>query len=415
MINPIGVETARTPSLTPFTGAARTFSRTISISRASVGRDGFDFTVKPSVTETVSLPGPYTPLLPAWMAASSGLVPCETFTGDLVQTLRGPLDIYSDGIGYSQTIHPHWDEALKGYAYPISLAAGVNTIHIEFGGLALKVGFKFLAGGVWLPIAASLLQSYDQPLLGPFDAFALCVSYPLSSTFTVRMWQPVAATIPTVNGGGLETYGIVTTDAVDLARVREYRVTAMSVLCKNVSNVIAKGGTIAAARVPPGYSYKDSAGGAGHYSELAKLTDNAYHGALEQGAYVWWLPATMDELDPHPIGGDRLTTNLKVAGVFGDAAEVLEITVVMVVEFYSPLQIFEKVQGPVLLDSFVRGFAMLEAMPAAMCNPGHESFVERIKSLALTAGKAAGTWALENPEEATGYAVTLLSLLLSLA
>jgi hypothetical protein len=176
----------------------------------------------------------------------------------------------------------------------------------------------------------------------------------------------------------------------------------MSVLASFTGNQFNDGGVIAAARTRASYTFTGQP-----YESLTQLQDHSYNGPIKTGAYAWWLPYSIEELEFRDFFEQTLGTELRMAGIFEDAAGQLKISLAMTVEFYSPLQIFEHEPGPPLTDAFIQAYHALDHFPACTCNPSHSNILKGILSRAAKAAKGGGNFLLKHPEIVTALFAAL--------
>jgi hypothetical protein len=374
--NPLAHPPVRTPSVAPFTGAVRTFVRTLELTRASLGRDEFDIIVDPGLQSTIKLPATSVLSLPVDYTMDGGSAWRPTV--DIHQgaaIMAGTMDIYSDAdpttiLGVNTTAY---DPSFGNF---IDMnGTTTSPMRAQINGHASKYVCWLRIGGVWLENVTSVGGLLVIVPTAAFDgvAFGIIGAADYNGYSVIINPGAGASTVPSLDQ--LNTYDAFTTDAITVGRLSEYRVTAASLLCTYSGNMFNNGGVIAAARTRDGYYYTGSA-----YNSLTQLQDHSYRGALKDGAYVWWLPYDLHELDfksPFsPVG----ETQMRVAGEFSDDSGSLQITLVMTMEFYSPLQIFEHEVGPPLTDEFIRAYHRMDSLPAATCNPSHEDILNVVKS-----------------------------------
>lgn len=175
------------------------------------------------------------------------------------------------------------------------------------------------------------------------------------------------------------SHDLFTLQSTELAHLSEYRVTSLSLLASYAGDEFSDGGVIAAARTRPNFSMQAS----NAYEALTRLQDHVYRGPLKLGAYTWWLPNSIEELDFRARNESPPTTDLRIAGTLAKKSATLQITVSMVVEFYSPLQIFEHLPGVPMDDNYQLLIHYLNTVPAATCNPGHlDNLKKTLQSIA---------------------------------
>ncbi len=397
VVNPGSTDPVRTPSQAPFTGAVRTFTRTFEITRAGVGRDEFQLIVRPSLQRTLILPAisTITPGANNVFDTGDSASVTDFSQGAGYFGLKGLFQVHNVATGDSLgEVVQQYDEVVGPY-WPLTGSA-TTVMAVSLGGASYTQAKVFLRiGGVWTDSATFVpAQSLDVTPGGNFDGLWVGVSGPRQSQGYDLQLRRGAAAASDIAVAPFMTHDVFTTDAVSLSRVSSHRVTALSALASYSGNQFNNGGVIAAARTRAGFAYDDN----NAYQALSKLQDHSYRGPIRDGAYVWWLPYDLDELDFRGALDTPSETELRIAGEFADADGALQVVLTMTVEFYSPLQIFEHEVGPALTDDFVRAYHRIDSMPAATCNPQHTKILRGILNSAGRGAKGAAKTVLSNPE-----------------
>lgn len=401
--NPEAVRPVRTPSQSPFTGAVRNFVRTFELSRADLGKDDFDLVVNPDIRNTLLLPDPNAVIVPAGYAFDGGssfsIAGIASPQGG--QLLTGSLNLIVQGDPTVITNLPTvWEDGFGPYFDLAGTAATGMDVSVSDGMMSLEIWAKI--AGVWTFQKKITPGTTGWVPTGVFDRMAFAARCPnVTHGISINLVQVFGAPVPTITT--TQKYSTFSTDALNLGRVSRYRVTAMSVLVTYAGNMFNNGGVIAAARTRAGYYYDGAP-----YESLTKLQDHVYRGALADGAYVWWLPYNLEEMDFRGPFDSKVETELRVAGVFADSSASLQITVNMNVEFYSPLQIFEHEVGPALTDEFVRAYHKMDTVPAACCNPDHTEVLKKVLSGGKAVARNAIGAVLAHPELAAALLAGLL-------
>jgi hypothetical protein len=388
----------RTPSLSPYTGAVRTFVRTFSLQSKGVN-DPFSIIFQPNAKNSLAISAASAHVLdPAgWTLSDGSGIQIDEFApgSNGFASLYGSLDILDNS---SVNVGEYYDSVDPSGVHIYELAGDpTTTIQAHYSGSGATFSCYAKVVGVWTWVAtSSILSTVASVLIGPiaggFTALYFTVSNATKANGNGLSLLPIAGTDPILQLSS--SYDLFSTDAVQLGRVSTFRVTAASVLASFSGNELENGGTIAAARTRKGYVYDET----DPYTALTKLQDHSYRGVLKLGAYVWWLPYDLEEMDPRPPHHSQNGTELHLAGHFDDANGSLEVTLCMTVEFYSPLQIFEHQPGPPLDDNFVRAYHALDVAEAATCNPKHGSILKKSISKVGKAAKGTSKFLLDNPE-----------------
>ncbi len=401
VVNPISVGPSRSPSLSPYTGAARTFVRTFDVQSSGAG-SAFSFAASANLENCFRIQRAAALTLDAAGWSLTALPTVDQATRWLnFPTLAGNFTVYDSARLATGKLRTAWDSVNELDYVPMSGDA-TTAVSIQVRG-----GFTWYytyarVGGAWVAqgdnkeggtVVVTPAAVFDGIMVTVAGAYGQMLDWTINSS---------AGTTPTL--GVDESYNLFSTDAATIGRVSSYRVTALSILASYSGSTLDNGGTVAAARTRRGFHVE----AANPYQALTKLQDHCYRGTLKEGAYVWWLPYDFSELDPRPPYVYDEGTELHVAGHFDNADASLQVTVCMVVEFYSPLQIFEHEVGPALTDEFVRGYHAMDAIPAATCNPKHDALLKKLVQNAQKGVKKAGNFALSNPEMVAMLASSLL-------
>jgi len=397
--NPWGSRCVRTPSQSPFTGAARMFTRTLTVN-SSGPKSRFAVTARPDLQNTLSIQRSDPIVLPDGGHMDSKKVgPSSTIfstgLGQDASVMVGELQILTIQGNRLGELETEYDDTVDLCFWPISIVANESWDFSLVGqGLTTYVYVRALSTGEWQHHASHSLKTGFANITGTsatvaIDGIAVTVlspgDQPYSLNFGGFQEPPVL--------GNAACYDFFTTDATTLSQVASYRVTALSVLATFTGNQFNDGGVISAARTRSGYFYPGLP-----YESLTRLTDHRYYGKAKDGAYAWWLPYSLDELNFRRPFTSRDETELRVAGIFDDADGQLQLTISMVVEFYSPLQIFEHKPGPSLNDSFQMAYHAMDTFPAATCNPAHTKILKGILGKAADGARGAAKLMLAHPE-----------------
>lgn len=394
IVNPKDFEPVRSPSEFATTGDVKKFTRTFSFGAAQSVGTNFAMVVTPTIENFFSLTKNVGITSPNPMDAAD---PADLVFAQTQQTLFYEANgtfVVTDGVtqvplGSIETSLFQGKQSLI-----VNTPAGQN---VNLRGTNGNQGCVF-TGFYWDPVLLAwiTLPSVSSAPYAPFGfgfvppngIGALCLQ---SSRLSTRVTANVQVPALSAFGALAASYNLFNSAALELGKVERYRVTALSVLASYSGNQFNDGGVIAAARCGPGYTFGDDP-----YESLTKLTDHEYHGPIKTGAYAFWLPNSYQEREylPGTSSPDDGATNLRIAGSFADPNGSLTITITTVVEFYSPLQIFSHLSGPVVSPSYYQLLRDLDAVPAAICNPLH---TDLLKLLQRGAKHAIG-YAMKNPQ-----------------
>lgn len=387
LINPGEAKTVHGPVTAPFTGDSLAFTRTVEFDAASFPQGNFDLTLRPTLANTLTI------------NSGTGVVfEIGDMLSDSAGMVKSPSNTFALGyypVMFTALINGQNGD-LKGVATTVIQSNGMYAFEWEMTGTyLLRVVGLFVAAklvyrqnNVWLMGSTVSQAGIAIPAC---DAWGVVIQTPSSDhgiAFSVTQSAGPASTIAAPS-----VYNAFSTHAIDLSGVEQYRIAAMSALVSYTGNQFNNGGVIAAARVRPGYAYPNAP-----FESLTQLTDHSYNGPLKDGAYVWWRPSSVSELDFIGPLDQAAGTTLRVAGKFADPNGSIKITLKLVVEFYSRLQIFSRDVFPPMIDDYTIEFVRLECLPAATCNPSHSEIFKRLVKGAAQAAKSSAQYALANPE-----------------
>jgi len=406
MTNPKDSEPVRTPSEFATVGDVKVFQRVFPLTAAGSVGNNFSMVAQPTIENFFQLTRNVGITSPNPMDAAD-----PNYLVWVINQLTGKIEATG-----TFTITDHVTQVVLGSVETTDFN-GKNALILSvppLSGLTMR-----LTNG---PAAGVFTMYYWDPIL---------LAWTLGAAQSIGGYQTAGLTIAPVNGVGAiaiecsrspskcvanisapvgsafsalaQSYNLFNSDAVQLAGIERYRVCAMSILAQYSGNQFNDGGVIAGARCQPGYTY-----GADPYTSLSKLVDHTYHGPMKTGAYVWWLPNSFAEREYTPVGdAPPSATNLRIAGQFSDPDGSLQITVTVVVEFYSPFQVWNHNLGPVVSDEFYAVIHALDSIPAATCNPLHKDLLKLVSTVA----RKGVQFAVQNPQIVAAALKSLASML----
>lgn len=398
--NPDENPPVRTPSINPYTGAVRNFKRTFSYTPDPDPNAPLDFVFRlsPAVRDTFGI-GDF--LSTDYPAATYGLnIPLGYSNADSGYCVQ-LTSIIVPFVDSNQAIHVPPTSSEPGGEPDTCIVQLIDTAPVGtnfeiFANMDIPLGVYIWVGGVRLnkgvvKARQNLLftqigdvQKWEFRYLGDLSPK---VSSPVVNVYaSAGTWR------------ASQRYDLFNSEAQTLAsqRVSTYRVTAASMLVSCAASSLENGGVIAAARTRPNWSpgLHETA-----YEAITRLQDHSYRGPVRDGAYVWWLPTDLAEMDQRPFGSRASEeTSLIVAGRLDSRNATLQITFNINFEFYSSLQLFEHEVGPPLTDDFVRAYHLLDSLPAATCNPKHQDILKSVLRGLGSGAKKAGRYLAANPE-----------------
>lgn len=273
------------------------------------------------------------------------------------------------------------------------------------------------AAGAWAIAALRSGTKGDTvsvPLPIPANTSAVAWSYtagPLLSTPSVRV--SIAFDSAQLTSTAASTLAPAFSKFILESQITHGRVISMSLLATNTSPELARGGNINAARVPHTQNVFSNIP-----SDIALLPSNRrWQREASTGAYVWWMPSQIDELEPDAI--DRMSVNYREADFLmvnvagwgaGGNTSTFRLQFDWLVEFYTPSQLFEKIQTPPMTREFEALYHALLELDAATCNPGHMDLLRDLFTSGVEKAKAAYAFYKEH-EAAFNSAATIIAAL----
>jgi hypothetical protein len=399
MTAPATADPVRTPSQSPFTGAVRTFVDTFSLSNPKTASStdesaAFALVLRPQYYDSLSIgiDGAEPVVVPVdWaMGATNRRNTYHSYQGAFVVDQDYPLNDHSDKTVTSPTltvVKGSYDRNGTPFL-PIVLQSGakliVNIVTDSTGGTPASsfAVFQRAAGTTaWGNVTRSADGKFQVKVDQDIDGLMFTTNGTQRAQVFLIPFTADAANVPefpTYN-----QHNLFSLRSVELSQVSEYRITAMSILATYSGNEFNNGGVIAAARTRANFAIPVD----DQYDALTRLQDHVYRGPAKMGAYAWWLPNSIEELDFRGPREVIPTTDLRVAGVFADASGSLQVTVAMTVEFYSPSQIFEHIPASPMSDEYEAVLHMLDRIPAASCNPSHLDLIKKGIAAAMRVAK----------------------------
>jgi len=286
----------RTPADFAIVGDVKCFTRTFQLKSGDVGADGnFSMTLTPSILNffSVTTNAAFTVGPAGGRASSDGMSAVASANS---YYLSGVLDCWPEPI---PTIDPNVrieSSNVFGRVGWYVNAPGGSGFRFSFASTtkgAIVVHYYDSATATW-----SIWGTYDVTSDNPYQAFILppaailgAVAFECRSNFSSVTFDGLLP-IGTSSPGDVNRFNLYSSDAVLLGQVERYRITAMFMLASYSGNMFNNGGVIVAVRTQPGYSTNDIP-----YTVLTRLQDYKYQGPIVEGAYVWWLPYSYEEMD----------------------------------------------------------------------------------------------------------------------
>jgi hypothetical protein len=195
----------------------------------------------------------------------------------------------------------------------------------------------------------------------------------------------------------------------DFGVTTEYRPVACSALATYIGPQLTDGGNIAAAYVPGNtlaVQYYNPVGnqnqGLLQNWENLSLLPQSYNGPISQGAYVWWSPESVRDIEMAAPStwasrnGPALIISGQYApgsvGVLPQVQAVVRVEVVTIYELFTNSQLWEVVSCVGSQALFDQVNMRLALEPHAMANATHQSWIAKV----WNGIKSAATWAWKN-------------------
>lgn len=197
----------------------------------------------------------------------------------------------------------------------------------------------------------------------------------------------------------------------DVEALRAYRIVGQSLLLTYTGSQINNGGEIAIARV---YSNWQPLPGQTLYQAIMKLPKSRrYGGRAATGAHSFWVPATVEDLEPKLYGIDysaveRPSLKIVAAGALDDPTESIMLQLETIVEFSTDAPSYASVDFAPPWNNFDVALQL-----AATINPNGENskHLARIAKYTGAKARAALRYALDNPVAAASTIASIISAL----
>jgi len=416
LVNPDAERTVAFPTLFPFEGTALTLKRVYTITSTGVGSH-FAVILNPSLDNSLYVTGAVSQF-PVNVGEFTGVGnPPAWGSGPNVKTSAFSLQL-SDLTGESGVVHTKQqgvNQAFRinnptGGALDVSVNMfnrGVNNTNCDV--------FVAINGGAYAsPIITKVAPAAigNQVITIAAGDYIYLGIAPSTNSYSISMSFQSGLEIDATN----VVIPLVSQEWIPTSDLKKVRISAMSLLVSYTGSMLNNGGVIASARLQPNLGEIET----NLYAAVAKLPTDSYHGPLKDGAYTWWLPRDLEEIDFNRDAKAfrpewATSTKLICAGIFSEADSSVEVTVNMQVEFYSPLQIFPKRVFPLFDDSFGYLLRDMNLLPAACCNPSHWELLKKAASkgarITLSSIKAIQQFAAKNPEVVEAGLAALASLI----
>lgn len=403
MIAPGKAKLVRAPVFSAAKGATRRFTRTFTIAPGTPSNFGIrvdpgirDFISYSSFDGTITLPSTDLQVF-ARLGNMGGIAEFSNY-GTSEAYLRQVIK--PDNTGFLNV--PWGSTRTTGYASATCYNPNKVPVQLEF----YTLGVVSSSSKQTTTVPANTTVSLSTPVPGGGGA-AAGMSFrfqPVNEDLEFTIRDNLASTLPRTS----VSTALIADEWLTAGDIARYRVSACSVLATYRGNMLEGAGMIAAVRTSKTWIPQHST----LYESICKIPDDRYKGPLHEGAYVWWMPYDLQELDFRNVGTVLNEGNaLYIGGQIDDAQGALEVTVDMVVDFYSPLQIFERKIFPPMSDVHQQMFFYLSSLDSASCNPSHLEILSKLAKQAVSKAGSFASWLAKNPQ----YTKLLLEGLATLA
>lgn len=388
VVDPHGSPVTLLPDRVKVGRAVRRFTKTITIKATDAGcTNGFTIIAAPEISMPIFYTGGALPIPAAAPGTINGYGFIEFNPDAVITELSATFNDTLGNKGFCNGVEKTHTETVK--CFQISRAAGApDNLHVSVSaandlttdGYAIQVWYAAAGAAAWTKGAAHTMKKgtnddWEFSIAAACDHVAIVPTTTSSRTHKLKI------------GFSCDAAQVFTTATSDLGRsvimqsldtAAGGRVTAISMLCTNVSPALSRGGTIVAARLPSALKVPNVESLQADYGpQLVHVGDAA------KGSYSWWLPTESLQssyLDRAQLQEELLNTNILYANVSGWAADsVFQIKIAFVVEFLINNPLYEKIEPPLVTAKWERLQQLLGSLPASSCNPDHEGFKEYIK------------------------------------
>lgn len=398
------------PALSPFTGASRHLRR-ITTLKATGANQQFAVKLQPTLSEFLAFGVAVPSIGHQLLVTGSMAVPKFTSGANhpMGQLYANARDRAPAILVASTPIPGHGGVPDNCYGYSVLSTVAVSnlTVNVVSNTTAQFIVHKIDRVGVHTTEDMITIKGQSVLFTGPstnaigqtlymgVEVILGEVSYNMRASANMDIIMPL----------DLNVMNVVNDEWIERGQVSQHRISSMSVLASYRGNAIESAGVIAGALIR-GLPARN--GVEPLYDIVARQPEKAYNGPLQNGCYAYWVPQDINELD---FDDEPPTTTIMLAGTFVDAGGALEITVDVIVDFYSPLQIFEKIPFPPMNDAAANALHYLNTLNPVMCNPKHWGNIKRILGEGANGVKDVVNWGVSNKELLAAVAAALSSLL----
>lgn len=168
----------------------------------------------------------------------------------------------------------------------------------------------------------------------------------------------------------------VTPDLVDIAKLNNCRVTAMSMLVTNTGPPVNAGGEVvmASTRQETVYSGKSTADLMNLLRVLSEQ-NRIHSGNVVDGGYSVYIPDDLSSYEPKEYSDRNFFDNCVVAAGKMTAGGQVRVIINYIIEFYTPVVYFDKRTGPVWDPKFQSALRLLKILQISSANDDHETMI----------------------------------------
>lgn len=407
MCDPYGAEIVRSPAGTSQLASKAKIVKKFSLTQAQAGPNGqFGFVARPSLID------------PVLVSAATSRFP---LVGELALLLAQPLGVIdkdsnsvqggmiASASGYTETPIISSTQITGYNAYNIAtIVANDMTYSIENqSSVPFYIQAKrYNVAPVWSNIGGVTLVPPKSNRIVTANTAATTTNYiafvhvdasgaevPAEHHIKVSITMTMSSAYIPQAAGGYSLTRLVKDDLIDAASVTNARVTAMSMLVSNMAPATHDGGLLVSGCVEQSLLYEQHNVQDCVNAIMALPETNRWQRSIiHDGGYAYWVPNDLQSYEPHHPSSYDVDDNCVCAFGFMSEGGSIDVIVTFIVEWYTPVQLFERSPGPSWTPPYEVAFRTLLMSRMASHNEDHESMIKNIQARAQKALK----WAWDN-------------------